>query len=190
MVKSVNSTGALTKLHKDISSAPDSAEPSGCDSSSCAICWSEFGIIQNRKQLCQVTYRYVCDRCSTKRLVEDGNEYRISDGQFLLAKIESGKANTKARAKKEEESRNRRMRVAQARASNTRVTSRAVREEHSPQEKVESAASVLNQTRDAVVERGEKLHGLAEKSEALNKASMDFAQMAKELNQQNQSSFW
>jgi hypothetical protein len=33
--------------------------------------------------------RHVCDDCSTKRLVEDGVERRVSDGQFFLAAVDA-----------------------------------------------------------------------------------------------------
>ena len=186
MANTVESTGAL-KIQKGLSSALDSDAPGGSDACSCAICWSEFGMISNRKQFCKVTCRYVCNDCSTKRLVDNGSEYRISDGQFLLGKVEAGKATTNTRAKKEEASRSRRLREAQARSSI--IKSKSSGKLKDPAENVAATISSLGQTRDAVVERGDKLQSLADKSEALNNASLDFAQMAKQLNQQ-QSSFW
>jgi len=59
----------------------------------------------------------------------------------------------------------------------------------SRKEKITNAISGLSQTRNAVLERGDKLESLADKTEALNEASLDFAKMAKELNR-NQNSWW
>ena len=90
MPKATNRTLTLN-VHVDISSVPDSNEPGGSDVSSCAICWSEFGVITNRKQFCQISTRHVCNDCSTKRLFEGGREFRVSDGQYLFAKAQEGK---------------------------------------------------------------------------------------------------
>ena len=54
----------------------------------CYICWKTFGRVMNRKHTCRVTGRIVCDDCSSRRIVEGGEEFRISDGQFNLAKLE------------------------------------------------------------------------------------------------------
>jgi hypothetical protein len=56
-------------------------------------------------------------------------------------------------------------------------------------ERITSAFSGLGQAKDAVIERGAKLEGLAEKTEKLNNASVDFMNMAKELERQ-QNSWW
>ena len=90
MPKATNRTLTLN-VHVDISSVPDSNEPGGSDVSSCAICWSEFGVITNRKQFCQISTRHVCNDCSTKHLFEGGREFRVSDGQYLFAKAQEGK---------------------------------------------------------------------------------------------------
>jgi tetratricopeptide (TPR) repeat protein len=61
----------------------------GSDTVSCAICWSVFGTLLNRRHKCRVSYRYVCDDCSAKRLVQVCSEYRLSDGQFNLARMDA-----------------------------------------------------------------------------------------------------
>lgn len=50
----------------------------GSDEKSCAICWQEFGIISNRMKICRASMRYVCNECSTKRLVINKTEFRVS----------------------------------------------------------------------------------------------------------------
>ena len=59
------------------------------------------------------------------------------------------------------------------------------------QAQLHGMTSTLNQTRDSLNERGEKLSSLAEKTGALRDASKDFAKMAKELKESQQSGlFW
>lgn len=185
-------------VQSDLSAVPDSVEPGGSDSKSCAICWSEFGLISNRKQFCHVSTRYVCNDCSTKRLVEGGRDVRISDGQFLLAKAQEAK--TKANLKVSEhvstrkkeparESKNRLSLGLKMFSQSNSPTYTEAKSELSTKGGISSAVSGLGQARDAVVERGSKLQGLAEKTDALSQASLDFANMAKELNRQ-QNSFW
>jgi len=194
MAKSISSIGTI-KIQKGLSSALDSDSPGGSDSCSCALCWSEFGVISNRKQFCQVSCRYVCNDCSKKRLKDNGSEYRISDGQFNLCRALTAKDIASSRSKQQEASRYRRFREAQARSSLFKSNSFKLSEKQTDTVKqtdsslASSMLSNLGQTRNAVLERGDKLNSLADKSEALNNASMDFAAMAKELNKQ-QSSFF
>ena len=180
----------------DLSSVSDSPEPGGNDSNSCAICWAEFGVISNRKQFCQVSTRYVCNDCSSKRLVEGGKDVRLSDGQFLMAKAKEIKRTLRSEtnlqpaavrkgAGQNRESKNR---LSLGLFGNKSANDDRGREQ-SKKEGISSTISSLSQTRDAVLERGSKLEGLADKSEALNNASLDFANMAKELNRQ-QNSWW
>lgn len=193
----VNAVGSL-RILKNISSVVDSASPGGSDANSCALCWSEFGVISNRKQFCQVSYRYVCNDCSTKRLVDDGKDYRVSDGQFNAGRFEETKAiaiasATNIHSKQTGASQKKgRSRVAHARETLGLTWLRgeySEKTEPNTNEKVSGAISSLSHTRNAVLERGDKLQGLADKSEALNQASLEFANMAKELNRQ-QNSFW
>jgi hypothetical protein len=74
--------------------------PGGDSDVSCAICWSVFGTFQNRKHCCRSSHRHVCDDCSTKRIQRrplnvssprTGEELRVSDGQYLLARHRSSK---------------------------------------------------------------------------------------------------
>jgi uncharacterized protein YlaI len=85
-LKNVDATD-LVSISADTKSAlSDSGDPGGSDDKSCAICWKAFGTIRNQKHRCRVLRRYVCDDCSTKRLIDKAGEHRVSDGQFLLAK--------------------------------------------------------------------------------------------------------
>jgi DNA-directed RNA polymerase subunit RPC12/RpoP len=202
MPKAVNGrSGASLNVQTDLSSIVDSTESGGSDSNSCAICWSEFGVISNRKQFCQVSTRYLCNDCSTKRLVDEGKDVRVSDGQFLLAKAQEAKAinnlktNPKAAAgagagrggtAPNPETKNRISLGLFNKASNS---GKDAKSEQPTSEKVTSAVSALGQARDAVLQRGSKLEGLADKTDALSQASLDFANMAKELNRQ-QNSWW
>jgi len=191
--KTVTVTGAVIG-----SSSLDSDAPGGSNSNSCAICWSEFGIISNRKHLCRVSRRYVCNDCSTKRLVDNGSEQRVSDGQFLLWSAQARKKDTKVKAGREEQMRKQRQSVTQARkslglkpksGSGSSSDTNEKQAKLSTKDKITSAISGIGQARNAVLERGNKLESLADKTDALNQASLDFANMAKELNQ-SQNSWW
>jgi DNA-directed RNA polymerase subunit RPC12/RpoP len=196
MPKITNIVDGALNVQMDLSSVADSNEPGGSDSNSCAICWSEFGVISNRKQFCQVSTRYVCNECSTKRLVERGKDIRVSDGQYLVAKAQAAKSDVGNKSQvlavgkpKEPngESKNR-LSLGLFNKSSSSANDSA-KDEHSTKEKITSAVSSLNETRNAVLERGDKLNRLADKTEALSNASLDFANMAKELNKQ-QNSWW
>ncbi len=62
--------------------------PGGSDEKNCAICWRKFGPLINRKHVCRASKRYICDHCSGKTVIIDGDPRRISDGQFNLAKFD------------------------------------------------------------------------------------------------------
>jgi hypothetical protein len=62
-------------------------KPTSDDSTACfcTICWKPFGKIRSRKHWCRSSHCYVCDDCSSKRVIKFGEELRVSDGQYLLA---------------------------------------------------------------------------------------------------------
>lgn len=192
--KSINSVGTL----QSITTSRYSNAPGGSDDCSCAICWSEFGLISNRKHLCRVSGRYVCNDCSTKRLLENGTEQRISDGLYNLATFEQKSGNRKTKVTSRDASvksaststsdRNRSF-LGLGSSSGSSATDKKEQRNLSATERITSAISGLGQAKDAVIERGAKLEGLAEKTEALNNASIDFMNMAKELERQ-QNSWW
>lgn len=82
-------TTVTMNLADDNSVFENSPSAGGSDTVSCAICWSVFGSLMNRRHKCRVTSRYVCDDCSAKRLVQVCSEYRLSDGQFNLARVDA-----------------------------------------------------------------------------------------------------
>ena len=212
-MKSVNVSRKNYIFHTDKSPIEDSMAPGGSDEKSCCICWKAFGIM-NRKHRCRISRRHICDECSTKRVVEseNGEEHRVSDGQFLLAR-----ADGIHRHELELERRNREKET-QAAAAAARLErleaeeaekrdslfggvldsmSKAVFGEETEEASkttsrdVQGLSDTLGQTRDALNERGEKLNTLAEKSDKLVEASRDFASMATELNKQTQKGlFW
>jgi len=133
-----------------------------------------------------------------KRLVVNGLEHRISDGQCLLSISEAGKAAARIQASRQEQMKKQRQSVSQARASLGLNKSAdgsgssgddSSKTELSTQDRISNALSDLGQMKDKVLERGDKLNSLQEKSEALEKASVDFANMAKELNRSQNSWF-
>lgn len=187
----------------------DSDAPGGSNEKSCAICWSTFGTLMNRKHKCRVSLKYVCDDCSTKRVKEDGKEYRLSDGQFLLAradivrqksdKITEQRDAVQQRKDKMEAVRRQREEKEKAEEASRdglfggimdKATSLLAGEDIEKDTTTGLQAS-LGQTRDALNQRGERLGALSEKTEKLMNASEDFAKMAKELEKaQSGGMFW
>jgi uncharacterized coiled-coil protein SlyX len=94
-IKSIPSASGTFIFHMDKLAIEDSQAPGGSDEKSCAICWKPFGKLMNRKHRCRISRRHVCDECSSKRIFSEGEEHRVSDGQFLLAKAEKVKAVSK-----------------------------------------------------------------------------------------------
>jgi len=210
----VGEAGCIS-LHRSLSSVANSDAPGGSDDSSCAICWKEFGMIMNRKHICRASQRYVCDECSSKRVIGGGKEYRVADGQFLLAKMEDEKAKREGQEMEDERRRSRKLRIARAQAARSAESHKVTDDSTSGRNELFSGAmktfsdfitgdkddedsvgvglngitSSLDQTRDALNERGNKLNSLADKTSALKDASRDFEQMAREL-ERNSRSFW
>jgi uncharacterized protein YlaI len=201
--KSVDSVGTL----QFVTSPRDSDAPGGSDDASCAVCWSEFGIIANRKHLCRASGRYVCNDCSTKRVLENGTEQRITDGLFNLASFERKAVGGTRKSQVSSHNATSRLESKSSTGTSTSTSDRNrsflglsssstgnesdAKEQRSlsATERITSAFSGLGQAKDAVIERGAKLEGLAEKTEKLNNASVDFMNMAKELERQ-QNSWW
>jgi hypothetical protein len=211
--------------------------PGGSNEKSCAICWKEFGTLTHRKHRCRLTRRYLCDACSGKRLLvvqqaspaaavqqQQQQHCRVSDGQFMMARIDAAKerserAAAQARADEERErvaqearaqARQQRMEAeaqsnrdsllgglmghaanlvfgndddgmpgsaASAASSSTALPSATAQQRQ--QQNVRGLASSLSETRNAMLERGQKLQDLGDKSAKLVDASSDFARMAK-----------
>lgn len=206
---------------------PDFELPGGSDSTNCAICWKSFGLLRNRKHICRLSRRYVCEDCSSKSVIaiEGGGSqsHRVSDGQFTYSKRCSERERGKDRIKLQEKTNARKEHIEKLQGTRHRAgiptitddskreelfsgsaMSRAVRNfftdggtgtanddveqstrsgsaEKSAQDQLVGIASSLDQTKDALNERGERLNTLSDKTRALADASSDFASMAKEL---------
>jgi len=186
--------------------------PGANSEKSCAICWTQFGSLMNRKHKCRMSERYVCDDCSTKRVFVEGKEIRFSDGQFLRARAELAKFERESiQAKRAQDAAQiEKMKEAHEKARQSRVSEEAQREtlfggmmekaarmvageeetEQTPQAQVEGLSDSLGQTRNALLDRGEKLEGLSDKTAQMVDASAEFARMAKELNKKSEWGFW
>lgn len=72
----------------------------------CSICRAKFGLISTRKHLCNVSKAWVCDDCSQKRVIIDGEEVRVSNGMYVVV-MEHGKRvlERKERERKQREKR-------------------------------------------------------------------------------------
>ena len=188
--------------------------PGGNDDRSCAICWKQFGPIMNRKQTCRVTGRYVSDECSTKRVVVDGKEERISDGQYHAARrdkarkleeqmeeqkeqlqqkkerMNEAKARVQAKEREERESRESLFGGFLDKATNFVMGDDLGDDQLTAEQGVTSLQASLGETRDALNQRGERLNSLAEKTERLAEASNEFAKMAKQLEDSQRGGFF
>jgi uncharacterized coiled-coil protein SlyX len=190
----------------------NSTAPGGSDDKSCAICWKAFGMLV-RKHRCRLSRRFICDECSSQRVVGSGEEHRVSDGQYLLAmaeatrkmhtaakqeskpvqqKTDAGTAARLARLEAEENAQRDTLfgGIVSSVTSALAGTSEEDPKELSQADAVAGLSSQLNQTRDALNERGAKLNTLADKSDKLVSASQDFAAMAKELNRKSNQGFF
>jgi hypothetical protein len=190
----------------------NSSAPGGSDEKSCAICWKGFGMLV-RKHRCRLSRRFICDECSTQRVIFNGEEYRVSDGQFLLAKAEvnkklgasdenmpschpqrnSGAAVRLDRLEAEENLQRDSLFGGIVSSVTNALIGTGTGEDankHSDADMISGLSSQLNQARDALNERGAKLSTLAEKSDKLVSASEDFAAMARELNRKSSQGFF
>jgi DNA-directed RNA polymerase subunit RPC12/RpoP len=216
--KAVEATGKISLCVEDIRSPiTDSEDPGGSSEKSCAICWKPFGSLVNRKHRCRATRRHVCDECSSKRVVQDGKDHRVCDGQFALARVDSAEAERRRAEENLEEVRIRGLQaqktLAQIRLERLEAEEKADRDslfggmlgqaatyvfgaddeeaDMRPAAQVEGLAASLGETRNALLERGEKLSSLDEKSAKMVDASADFAKMAKELRRKSEAGlFW
>jgi len=161
--------------------------------------------------------RYACDSCSSKRILADGIEFRVTDGQFLLARVDKLKEETERSIAFAEQERVKALELAQAQtkadqeakdqanreslfgnmlgqASQLLAGKQQEEEEEAsrPANRLEGLASSLSETRNALLERGQKLSDLNDKSAQMVEASSDFARMAKELRRKTESKgiFW
>jgi uncharacterized protein YlaI len=212
-IKKVATMKTADLLQDDKASIEDSSSAGGSDCVSCAVCWSSFGSLMNRKHKCRVTRKYVCDACSTKRLIQGTTEYRLSDGQFNLARVDVVREESERVAAEKEKERSKKMASENARA--LARLDRLESEEQSNRESLfggmleaatnyvmgedqngadataQQLTASLDQTRDALNQRGEKLGALNEKSAKLVEASADFAKMANELRKKSEGGlFW
>ena len=205
-------------LHTDKAKIENSIAPGGSDEKNCSICWKKFGML-TRKHRCRISRRFLCDECSSHRIIVDDEEQRISDGQFLLAKAEElRKVNRRLDAElggKKQRKYSANMKGVANRFDQLEANEKANRdslfggimasvaknlggiEDPKEKDKAETGADTLsglsnqlNQTRDALNERGDKLKTLSDKSDKLVSASQDFAAMAKELNKQSSQGFF
>jgi hypothetical protein len=212
-------------LHDDKSNViENSLAPGGSDDRNCSICWKKFGMM-TRKHRCRISRRFICDECSTRRIFDNDEEHRVSDGQFLLAKAEELKNTNKmlgaAKVQEQQRKQLKTQEVKQKQSSGgvaarleqleaeenagrdslfggmmatvTKALGESESTKDTSQTESDSLAGLsnqLNQTRDVLNERGEKLSTLSDKSDKLVSASQDFAAMAKELNRKSNQGFF
>lgn len=187
----------------------------GTSEKSCAICWSEFGSLMNRKHKCRISQRYVCDDCSSKRVSFEGNDIRLSDGQFLLVRADIARAEREGaqRIRDQEKAQVEKIQQAHDQARQKRLDEEAQRDSlfggvmekaarlvagedsvaskpAAASEQVAGLSESLGQTRNALLDRGQKLDSLGEKTSQMVDASADFAKMAKELRKQSEGGFF
>lgn len=200
--------GATLALRRDDSmNIEDNEEPGGSSTKSCAVCWKQFGTLTNRKHKCRSSWRYVCDECSTKRLVRGGKDYRVSDGQYLLAAADLVKKGSQSERKKSIPVKNAAMEKLERLQAEEDVNRKNLfggALEHAASfvfgEQDEAArtnqslgglATTMGETRNALLERGDKLSSMNDKTAEMVDASAKFAKMAKELRKKSeQGLFW
>ena len=204
-VASVPTMSGSFSFHIDKLPIENSEAPGGSDVKSCSICWALFGTITNRKHRCRVSRRHVCNECSSKCISDGKEDHRVSDGQFLLGRHDFLASNNRKEVMERKRSTTTPMLAGLAKLEAQEITNReslfgsvmgdmakAVfgEEDHTQAKSVEGLSHSLNQTRNLLNDRGDKLNTLADKSDRLVNASKDFATMAKELNRKSQGGFF
>ena len=163
--------------------------------------------------------RYVCDDCSSKRISSEGNDIRISDGQFLASRCTFEKAKQEAIEMKRaaDEAQINKMKQDHAKARQSRAADEEAQRESlfggvmgkaanylaygetdgtasskpaAAAQQVGGLSESLGQTRNKLMERGEKLESLGEKTAQMVDSSAEFARMAKELQKQSERGFF
>ena len=206
----LNATAAsltLNLLEDDNIAFPTSSAVGGSDEKSCAVCWKQFGALLNRKHKCRASKRFVCDDCSMKRIIRNGKQYRVSDGQYLRARTDVLQAETERASRKlaaaEPKTAHRTERLDAQEESNRNslfggMLDQAAglifggeEQQSGSSSSLGALASSLGETRDALNQRGVRLNQLGDKSADLVDASENFAKMAKELAKQSERGlFW
>jgi len=201
----VPTTSGSFSFHTDKFPIENSEAPGGSDVKSCSICWATFGTITNRKHRCRISRRHVCNECSSKCISDGKEEHRVSDGQFLLGRHNLLASNTRKKVLERKPPSATSMHAGLAKLEAQELGNReslfgnvmgnvakAVfgEEDRTQANSLEGLSHSLNQTRNLLHERGDKLNTLADKSDRLVNASKDFATMAKELNRQTQGGFF
>jgi hypothetical protein len=173
--------GPATVLPRDDSVAvEDSESPGGSSEKACALCWKQFGSLMNRKHKCRASWRYVCDDCSSKRITRASKDHRVTDGQYLvssadLARVLSKRVQHEEKRRKEidterqlaasrlerleaEEEANRQSLFGGAlgQAANY-VFGEGQDEGAQPSNSIGGLAATMGETRNALLERGDKL---------------------------------
>ncbi|KAL7564779.1 hypothetical protein ACA910_021042 [Epithemia clementina (nom. ined.)] len=221
-------TRAPRLLDESTSNIEDSDAPGGSSDKSCAICWKAFGALINRKHRCRLSWKHVCDDCSTKRILVKGKDYRVTDGQFVRTRVlmeakaatapsrqprkggfgdasrtslssssEKGSATAASRARlqrlESEEKANRDSLFGgdvMEQAKNL-LFGGATEGPDKPAERMDGLMNSLGETRNALLERGDKLSSLNDKSAQMVSASEDFAKLANELRKKSERGlFW
>lgn len=190
-------------------------KPTSDDSTAsfCTICWKPFGKLRSRKHWCRSSHCYVCDDCSSKRVIKFGEELRVSDGQYLLASflnaqqssvdastVDSNKDTSTAilslatsrkpsslRSSSAEETEEEREELFSGFSSMGKTMMNFFTGQDQGEEGTMSGLTeTLGQTKDALLERGTKLSSLSEKTSALADSSREFAALAKALKESQQ----
>ena len=208
-LNAIAASSSLDLLEDDDTAFPNCSAPGGSDEKSCAVCWKQFGALLNRRHKCRASKRFVCDDCSLKRIIREGKQFRVSDGQYVRARAGVVKAETETeRAFRESVSREpkavHRLERLEAQEESNRnslfggMLDQAAglifggEEQHDASSmSLGALASSLSETRDALNQRGVRLNQLGDKSADLVDASENFAKMAKELAKQSERGlFW
>ena len=211
----------ILEKDKDLSSFADSKGPGGSDVNSCAICWKAFkkGLIgsgSKKKTVCILSKRVLCEDCCGKSLEKDGAVYKISDGQFNMARKDITRQEDEEREAENERIRQQNLRVEMAKRASERekqddlfggafdtvkgFINSNVKEikdlaekikvegvDSDAEEEYEGLGTTLAGTRDAFNERGERLNVLRDKSAALKDGGQEYLRLAKELRLQQES---
>ena len=179
----------------------------------CQLCQAPFSLFK-RQHHCRMCNILCCDDCSKKRVTVEGSTQRCCDSCFnILArkeqqrreehlKAQTERSKTDALQKKiahhmqkKEGGRGNGGGADQHADKKKELFNKAVVKEDKPgktpaaSNNLSATMASMNELKDAMVERGEKLDRVNEKSDQMKNAASDFAKLAKQLNQKSNSWF-
>jgi len=119
-------------------------------SSTCSVCTVKFGLISTRKHLCNVFKGWVCDECSSKRVLIDGEEVRVSNGMYVVVK-DHGRRVLERKERERRDKEQRVLREMEEEESSRRKAAAARRQASPPTDENANRAELFGKQRQSII---------------------------------------